>query len=277
MVNAKAAFATALKILKNAGIDDALLNARLLFTFITNKDHRTIGQNEEISETEQKQLIDACRCRGLHQPLQYILGSWQFMNLELKVGKGVLIPRADSECVCIAAIEKLKNINQPVVYDLCAGSGALGLAIKEFVPKAQVKAVELSDDAYVYLKHNAGNKIQTVKADVLNYYQLLSKNSIDLIISNPPYIGAQEMEALQPELAFEPAIALTDGKDGLSFYRAIAKNYYSSVSKNGWLVFEIGYTQAQAVTEICIAAGWKNISVQNDVENRPRVITAHKL
>lgn len=277
MVNAKTAFANALNILKTNNIDDALLNARLLFTKATNKDHRLVSPKEEISQNEYEQLISFCQRRAVNEPLQYILGSWQFMNLELKVGKGVLIPRADSECVCMAAIERLKDIKAPVVYDLCAGSGALGLAIKEFVPSAEVTAVELSDEAYLYLEQNSNNKIQTVKANVFQFYKTLPKNLASLIISNPPYITQQEMQALQPELTFEPSMALTDGGDGLSFYSEIAKNYYSCTAQNGWLVFEIGCTQAQAVAEICKTAGWAYISVHNDLEGRPRVITAKKL
>lgn len=276
MVKAKSAYAEAVQILNDANIDDALLNARLLFTGATNKDHRLIGLSEKISDTEYQKLISFCRRRASHEPLQYILGVWQFMNFQLKVGKGVLIPRSDSECVCMAAIERLKNEHQPLVYDLCAGSGALGLGIKEFVLQAQVTAVELSDDAFAYLKENSHNKIQTVKADVLEFYQTLQENSVSLIISNPPYIAQNEMAALQPELRFEPAMALTDGKDGLTFYKEIASKYYNCTKPKGWLIFEIGYTQSQAVTEICCAAGWKNIKLEYDMENRPRVIIAQK-
>ena len=218
--------------------------------------------------------------RAGREPLQYLLGEWDFLDFTLKVGRGVLCPRADSEVVCETAIELLKDSEAPVVYDLCAGTGCLGLGIARAVPSAKVTCVELSHDAWPYLTANVaalgGKATQAERGDVMNYYTQIEPESADLIISNPPYLTAREMQNLMPETAREPAMALDGGADGLDFYRVLVRQYYDAVRPGGWLVLEIGYAQAEAVLELGKAAGWQAGTCRKDAGGNDRVVFFRK-
>ena len=147
-----------------------------------------------------------------------------------------------------AAIELLKDAEAPVVYDLCAGTGGLGLGIARHLPGAAVTCVEKSADAWPYLTANvAGTGVQAVQGDILTYYNGLPSGGADLIISNPPYLTAEEMAHLMPETAREPAMALDGGADGLDFYRLLTAHYRDALRPGGWLVLEIGCAQAADV------------------------------
>ena len=195
---------------------------------------------------------DAAR-RAARTPLQYIEGHWPFLDFELAVGEGVLCPRSDTEIVCEAAAETLRGKQRPVVLDLCAGSGCLGIGLRRFCPDAQVTALEKSPDALYYLRQNAEKAllekgiaapaVQVQEGDVFAFQAQLAPESLDLIVSNPPYLTAEEMRHLQPEVAKEPAMALDGGEDGGVFYRHIAAAYGEKLKKGGWMVLEIGCAQ----------------------------------
>ena len=240
-----------------AGVPDARFDAAQLYQFVTGRDHR-LDDGPTADEAARLQVL--AERRAAREPLQYLLGEWDFMDFTLKVGRGVLCPRADSEVVCETAIELLQDAEAPAVYDLCAGTGCLGLGIARAVPGAKVTCVEFSHDAWPYLTANVaalGSKTtQAELADVLTYYTQIEPASVDLIISNPPYLTAQEMESLMPETAKEPAMALDGGRDGLDFYRVLVRQYRDAVRPGGWLVLEIGYAQAEAVLALGKAAGW---------------------
>ena len=134
-----------------AGVPDARFDAAQLYTFVTGRDHR-LDDGPTAEEASRLQVL--AERRAGREPLQYLLGEWDFLDFTLKVGRGVLCPRADSEVVCETAIELLKDSEAPVVYDLCAGTGCLGLGIARVVPSAKVTCVELSHDAWPYLTAN---------------------------------------------------------------------------------------------------------------------------
>ena len=190
-----------------AGVPDARFDAAQLYTFVTGRDHR-LDDGPTAEEASRLQVL--AERRAGREPLQYLLGEWDFLDFTLKVGRGVLCPRADSEIVCETAIELLKDSEAPVVYDLCAGTGCLGLGIARAVPSAKVTCVELSHDAWPYLTANVaalgGKATQAEGGDVMNYYTQIEPESADLIISNPPYLTAREMQNLMPETAREPAM-----------------------------------------------------------------------
>ncbi|WP_418538367.1 N5-glutamine methyltransferase family protein, partial [Gemmiger sp.] len=200
-----------------------------------------------------------------------------FMDFTLKVGRGVLCPRADSEVVCEAAIELLKDAEAPVVYDLCAGTGCLGLGIARHLPGAAVTCVEKSTDAWPYLTANvAGTGVQAVQDDIFTYYNRLPSGGADLIISNPPYLTAEEMAHLMPETAREPAMALDGGADGLDFYRLLTAHYRDALRPGGWLVLEIGCAQAADVLALGAANGWVNGSCRKDYGSNDRAVLLQK-
>ena len=208
------------------------------------------------------------------EPLQYILGEWDFFGITLKVGEGVLIPRADTETVAERAIELLKGLKNPIVFDLCAGSGCIGIALSKFAG-AKVSFFEKSPKALEYLSHNVtstNTNAEIFEADVLLPPENEFFGTADMIISNPPYIKSGVIPSLSKEVGFEPKMALDGGDDGLVFYRSIAKNWKRVLKKNGYLVFEIGFDQEKEVIEILKAEGYSEVTSGKDLCGNPRVV-----
>ena len=264
--------------LSAAGCPDADYDARELFRVAAGRDARL---SDQVLTTEEAEKLEAlCTRREQREPLQYLCGIWSFLDFDLAVGPGVLCPRADSEVVCETAIELLQQMGKPEprVLDLCAGTGCLGIGIRHFVPSASVTCVEKSPQALQYLQANVhGTGVQAKAADVLQYWRELMPQSVQLIISNPPYLTGAEMQALMPETAHEPAMALDGGTDGLDFYRAIAAHYRDIVCPDGWLVFEIGCAQRADVMEICRQNGWQQVQARKDYGGNDRVVYAQRV
>lgn len=269
-----AAFQKLCAKLTAAGVPDARFDAAELYRLATGRDPRL---DDGPSAAEAARLSALAERRAAREPLQYILGEWDFMDFTLKVGPGVLCPRADSEIVCESALALLQGRERPVVYDLCAGTGCLGLGIARHNPGAQVTCVEKSPEAWHYLTANtAQTGVRTVQADVFTYYKTLPAEGADLIISNPPYLTGAEMRALMPETAQEPAMALDGGTDGLDFYRLLTEKYRDAVRPGGWLVLEIGYAQGPAVLALGAACGWVNTSCRKDYGGNDRAVLLQK-
>lgn len=269
-----AAFQKLCAKLTAAGVPDARFDAAELYRLATGRDPRL---DDGPSAAEAARLSALAERRAAREPLQYILGEWDFMDFTLKVGPGVLCPRADSEIVCESALALLQGRERPVVYDLCAGTGCLGLGIARHSPGALVTCVEKSPEAWHYLTANtAQTGVRTVQADVFTYYKTLPAEGADLIISNPPYLTEAEMRALMPETAQEPAMALDGGTDGLDFYRLLTEKYRDAVRPGGWLVLEIGYAQGPAVLALGAACGWVNTSCRKDYGGNDRAVLLQK-
>lgn len=181
------------------------------------------------------------------EPLQYILGEWEFYGLPFKVGKGVLIPQPDTEILVEQAL-KFADKNSKVL-DLCSGSGCIAIAINK-LSGADTTATELYDDALRYLYENVklnNAQVSVIKADVLKPPEI--KDRFDIITANPPYIAFSEKNTLSREVLSEPHTAIFADNDGYEFYYAL-KKYIPLLKNGGHFLFEIGYKQAQRVCEI---------------------------
>lgn len=297
---------------------DADFDARELFRLATGRDVRL--SEKTLSAEEAEKLEELTARREAREPLQYLCGTWPFLDFELAVGPGVLCPRADTEIVAETAAEMLRGVEHPKALDLCAGTGCLGLGVKRFCPAAEVTCVEKSPEAFQYLEKNArlalkqniqnGTEnvlevsafeedaapqfdwgpalnalkakakpvysVQPVQGDLFTYWERLPEGELDLIVSNPPYLTAEEMRQLQPEVAQEPAMALEAGEDGLVFYRALAEHYKEALRPGGALVLEIGWHQREAVTALLAANGWRDIECRKDYGGNDRCIIAEK-
>ena len=277
----RAALRAVQSCLAAAGVPDADFDARELYRLAAGRDPRL--DTEPLGPDTAARLAALAARRAAREPLQYIAGQWDFLEFTLAVGPGVLCPRADSECVCEAALDKLHAAARPapVVLDLCAGSGCLGLGVKRFWPGARVTCVENSPAALDYLRRNAvralpGLTVEVRAADVLACAADWAAGSVDLIVSNPPYLTAAEMTALQPETAREPACALDGGADGLRFYRCLTGPWQRALRPGGWLVLEIGCAQRQAVLDLGRQNGWVNAACRRDYGGNDRVILLQK-
>lgn len=238
----------------------------------------------ESAHFEACQLADACNDRQKAEemlsrrlsgePLQYILGEWEFYGITLKVGDGVLIPRQDTETVVETAVGLLKGTEAPTVFDLCAGSGCIGIAMQKQTG-AKVKFFEKSREALGYLKLNVSSTKtdgEILETDVLNGPPVELIGTADMVISNPPYIRSDVVPTLGKEVGYEPKMALDGGKDGLVFYREIAKNWKKALKKGGCLVFETGFDQRQAVMEILKTEGYAGVTSKKDLCGNDRVV-----
>lgn len=262
-----------------AGCPDADFDARELFRLVTGADLRLADQPLTAAQADRLEMLTVRRAD--REPLQYLCGSWPFLDFELAVGPGVLCPRADTEVVAEAAAGLLAGVQKPKVLDLCAGTGCLGLGVKRFCPDAVVTSLEKSPEAFRYLEQNAKNALHRlaatpVQGDLFTYWETLPEGELDLIVSNPPYLTAAEMQQLQPEVAREPAMALEAGADGLVFYRAIAEHYQRVLRPGGALALEIGWQQREAVTALLAENGWVEIVCKKDYGGNDRCITARR-
>ena len=257
---------------------DAVFEANQLIEFVTGKKRIDIMQDEADEETAEK-LLGYAQMRKNGYPLQYIIGVWQFFDMELYVGEGVLVPRQDTETVCEAVFEAVKTMENPVVMDLCSGSGCIALSVKKYCPDAKVTAVEKSDEAFKYLEKNIAKtnlKIDAVKADIFEFYKNIADESLDVIVSNPPYIDPAVKPDLQKEVSHEPAMALFAEDKGLLFYKFIAAKYYKKLKKGGYLAFEYGFDQQESVRNILLKAGYTPVREIIDLGLNPRGIIVKK-
>lgn len=205
--------------------------------------------------------------RRLGEPLQYILGEWEFYGLRFAVGPGVLIPRPETEMLVEIALDFLRGHGPCEVYDLCAGSGCVGLSVAQHCPQAQVKLLELSEDALYYLRQNAAHipNAEVMQADVLHAPCTLQ--DVPLILSNPPYVCTEEIDTLSREVRQEPQMALDGGGDGLQFYRALAAQWLPRLAPGGLMACECGEGQAQKIAALFAPHGATKIRKDfNEIE-----------
>ena len=235
-----------------------------------------ITRGEETAATDEKLalLAELTEKRLNHEPLQYLLGKWSFMGIDLLVGEGVLVPRDDTEVVTSLCIDYLSCKESPNVIDLCAGSGAISLALEKYA-NCKVTAVELSDKAFSYLTQNIklnNSAVNALNGDIFECHKDIADNSLDLIVSNPPYIKTANIASLQKEVQHEPAMALDGGESGLDFYRRIVPLWKSKLKAGGALAFELGEGQYDEVSRILADNGFGGITESIDFGGIQRAI-----
>ena len=254
------------------GVDEEEFKAKCLVCHlakIANRDyHSHLGDL-----VSQKKLADGLWQLKSGTPLQYVLGEWDFLDSTFAVGPGVLIPRPETEELAQLAIEQVKNAGSaPVVWDLCAGSGCIGISIANACPGASVYCVEKSTDAFAYLQKNAMPvaNVRPVLADISGDLTVLPKPQV--LVSNPPYIPAAVLPTLQPEVLKEPMMALDGGTDGLDFYRLITEKIVPTLASGTQLLLEIGDEQGRAVQNLF--ATCENVQVRQDIYGKDRILIA---
>lgn len=256
---------------------DVSFEVPILAELATGKKRGELFLDDEIDSFDCARLISLCSRRKEGYPLQYLIGKWDFMDLELNVGEGVLIPRQDTESVCEAALKYLEGINRPVVIDLCSGSGAIALAIKKHCPKRTVLALEKSEEAYRYLEKNIEStalEVLPIKYDVFRFDYVPEEGTFDMIVSNPPYIDRTLEGTLQKELSYEPREALYTSGGGLRFYKFIAEYFRRTLKDGGYLVFECGSDQYDRLQRIMSGYGYSIVEKITDLGGNDRGIVA---
>ncbi len=234
--------------------DDAKFEVLCIFETLLNIDKTSlIIKDLNISDNDVKRIDNAISRRKNGEPLQYILGSWDFYDMTFFVGEGVLIPRPETEMLVDFALGEIKEKESPIIFDLCAGTGCIGLTIANHRKDATVYLFEKEDKAFKYLVKNKGkyklDNVTIIQCDIFDYdINLLPL--CDVLLSNPPYIETNEIKSLQNEVLFEPISALDGGTDGLKFYRIIYDKWLQKVKKNGFVAFECGEEQSLPICDI---------------------------
>ena len=258
------------------------LLARDLLCYVTGKSREMVIAQRDLFATEQDCLAMAqAVTRVLNgEPLAYVLGQWDFYGMTLTVDKNVLIPRDDTCAVTAMAIKQALFLNAaPRILDLCTGSGCIGLAIAHRVKDAKVTLADVSKDALAVAKKNiAGQKltgrVSVIIADALKEPSAFL-GKFDMIVSNPPYITTAEMAELDHSVKdYEPHLALHGGDDGLVFYRSIAQNYKNALKPGGFLCFEFGMGQGDAVCQILTDNGYTVLERTRDYNDVERAVLA---
>lgn len=257
---------------------DSAFEARQIFTHATNKYVMNLSflGDKPVPPREETVAQSLCTRRMSGEPLQYLLGKWEFYGLTFRVGKGVLIPRQDTETLVDVALGKVANTERPEILDLCSGTGCVAIAIEQHHIDARVTALEVSEEAFPYLRENVMINDSTVKpilGDLLNY---IHPQPLDLLVANPPYIPRDVIATLQKEVRHEPRRALDGGVDGLDFYRAIIRRYRPQMKEGGWMCMEIGVGQSDKVRALLAEEGFIDITVQDDYTGVPRVVSARR-
>ena len=273
MTTCRDALRAASGMLAQAGVPDPAVDAAFLLSHVTGTPHLLLCAEgwRELTQSQldaYQALIDR-RCQ--REPLQYILGTAQFMGVTLRAQPGALIPRNDTETLCEQALARMQGRER--VLDLCTGTGALAIAIALQFPGAQVTAADISADALAVARQNIADTGARVTLRQGDLFAAAAGERFDIIVSNPPYITAEEMADLQPEVCREPALALYGGLDGLDFYRRIAREAPDYLSPGGWLLLEIGSAQAEAVSAL-LAERFEALAVYPDMQGLPRAVAA---
>lgn len=266
--------------LKDAGVDNAAFDAQCIVEDIGGlpRTKRARYWDEWAPDEMVFDVEEAAAQRIAGRPLQYILRHWDFLDLTLRVGEGVLIPRPETERLCeIGAAFLDKRSERARTWDLCAGTGCVGLGICRLHPGAHVTAVEISEAAAAYLRRNVAAypdyDVTVVMGDVLTALSMPQEQA-DLIVSNPPYVPSGEIDGLSREVRHEPRLALDGDADGLTFYRALVDIWAPRLLPGGMLAAEVGDGQADDVAELFLRGGLASVQTHRDLAGIKRIVSA---
>ncbi len=267
--------------LAKKGVANAKGNAEIFLSHILNCPRIELYlDNLAVEERESRHYWDLLTERARGVPLQYLVGSTEFMGLEFKIRPGVFIPRPETEILVEAVLDLQLTVYglQPKILDIGTGCGNIAISIAESLRSAQIFACDISDSALQLTKENSSlNKVRICLLQSNLFSAFKKREFFSLIVSNPPYVNTQEIPGLIQEIHHEPKLALDGGRDGLFYYRKIINQAPVYLEDRGLLVLEIGDNQKPLVQEIFAQSGRlsliKTVRDYNDVE---RVVIAQK-
>lgn len=240
--------------LKINNIESPKLKARLLLQYCLqmSREQLIVYDNKQVDkqyENEYNKYLNKI-IEGI--PLQQITHSQEFMKMNFYINENVLIPRPDTEVLVEEVIKIAKNIKNPVILDMCTGSGAIAVSLAKYIENAKIIAVDISKKALEVAKKNAklNNVEEKIEFIESNLFEKIKNIKFDIIVSNPPYIRKEVIKTLSPEVKSEPIIALDGGEDGLDFYKKITQEAIEFLKTGSSLCYEIGYDQKIDVIEI---------------------------
>lgn len=260
-----------------ADLDDAKVDVDSLLCYALQCQKKDIHMWSEmdLTESQQNKFQQLIQQRYTGQPTAYLIGSRGFWTLDLKVTLDTLIPRPDTELLVTLALDKIEA--NMLVADLGTGTGAVALSIAQERSATEIFAMDLSLSALQVAQQNAiDNNLDNVSFWQGSWLTALADNSINVVVSNPPYIETKDPHLLQGDVRFEPRLALVSGQDGLDDIRQIVKQAKYCLKPSGWLLVEHGYDQAERVQQLFIDAGFSNVSSEQDFGDNDRVVMGQK-
>lgn len=268
------------RVLDDANCENARFETDLILRSVLGLDALglALGAKNAVSGDDEKQILEYAKRRAAGEPLEYILGTQEFMSLEFSVNPSVLIPRADTETLVESVIDICKSEERHLrVLDIGAGSGCIGISIAHYAKNTFVTELDISVGALETAQENArkngvSERMRFERCDILTSLPDISEGKFDIIVSNPPYIETDVIKTLDYNVrGFEPHTALNGGADGLVFYRRIVSCAPEILSKGGVLAFEIGYNQGEDVSGL-MRDGFDCVEVIKDLCGNDRVV-----
>lgn len=270
----KGLLADGAKMLTQAGIDEAELDAGYILEYITglNSAQYFIHSEDIIEKNKAEEFFRLIERRSKRIPLSYVIGTRDFFGLTFKVDENVLIPEQETE---LLVEEVIKYSEGKSVLDMCTGSGCIAISIALFGKPSKVAASDISEKALEVARENAkslkSGEISFIQGDMFENVT----DKFDIIVSNPPYIETGEIDELMPEVRdYIPRLALDGDIDGLKFYRIISKEAVKKLNKNGRIFYEIGYNQSRAVASILLENGFTDVKIMKDYSGLDRLVMA---
>ena len=270
--------ASATAMLDAAGVASPAVDAELLLSHVTGVPRLKLRICAEPTPKQNREFAALVARRAAREPLQHLTGIAAFRYRELIVGPGVFIPRPETELLAGWAIARLGEIEEPVVVDMCTGSGAIAAAIADEVRSARVFAVELDESAFAYAQRNlAGTGVDVRQGDIADAFADLD-GCVDVVVANPPYIPLGAWESVETEARdHDPSLALWSGDDGLDTIRVVEQAAFRLLKPGGVVGCEHADVQGESAPAVFVAANrWSEVRDNPDLGGRPRFVTAQR-
>jgi release factor glutamine methyltransferase len=262
--------------LEAAKVASPRADAELLLSFVTGVPRGLLTMMARVDDVQRLKFMSLVDARAQRVPLQHLTGRAPFRHLDLEVGPGVFVPRPETESLAGWAIEQLAAHSEPIVVDLCTGSGAIALSIVDEVPRAHVHAVELDEKAYGWAHRNLeGTGVDLRLGDMADAFEELN-GTVDVVVCNPPYIPLTAWESVEPEARdYDPELSLWSGDDGLDAMRTLERVAWRLLRPGGVVAAEHAEVQHDDVQRV-FSSRWSDVRDREDLAGRPRFVTAVK-
>ena len=265
--------------LRDSSVPNDLLDAQTLLAHAIGKDrtYLIINFKEQLAEEELANYRALIERRASGEPLQYITGRQEFFGLEFEVTPDVLIPRPETELI-VEEVIRLASASTEIIIDVCTGSGCIAVALARELDAARVIASDISPAALGVAKRNAARHGLAVRFAASDLLDAFAQNELaDFITCNPPYVAEDEVPTLQREVRdWEPSLALTDHRDGLSIYRRMLSDAPWRWRPGGYLLCEMGYTQSESIAAMVDRNVWTDLGLLDDLQGIPRTLVLRR-
>ncbi len=284
-MNIKEVLVNTEKYFKKNDIDSPRLDAEVLLAELLGMERIKLYVNFDypLKDKEISKYREMIKKRAQHIPVAYIIGHKEFMSLDFDVNQNVLLPRPETEILVEYLIDYFqeKDMDSINIVEVGTGSGAIMVSLGHYLDNARILGVEIEEGAIEVTrqnidKFNLEDRLKVTKGDLLNPLIKREISNVDLLVSNPPYISEEDMDKLPPEVKQEPDKALYGGREGLDIYKDLIPQARKVLKDNGMIALEIGYNQAEAVSNILKENNFKDLELRKDYADKDRFIIAYK-